>query len=343
MGRARTRVAVKKQKQAKRRVKAKKQVTMSRKKPPKKTNKNKRPSKRLLLPSLGIVGIVTSIDFAGNDLGKAFCVALRKSGWEYDPAQPAGKNGRVILDFREALGAYGPAHHELDDAINDLNESANVKAIVAMGGLATAETVARLSKKPYLVLIGAAPTTFNLDPAGLLRGGVNLGNPKMNNGRNLALVNRFNVQPNKICLIYNDNNKGLSQDEKNAWTANGWPSEPGTKGGSNKTSDFAAAVTSAKAKADAVVISSDPFFTENRNQLVKAVNDPTGKTLFACYPFQIYGTTVPAPAHGRSIWLGPDLPGAYGTLGSKTGLLLHNAAASVGLDPPAAPLGPAPL
>jgi hypothetical protein len=328
---------------AKKRVAAKKQKVT--RKSRNKSSKKKAHGGRILIPSVPIVGIVTSIDFTGNPLAQAFCDALRQGGWEFDPTQPAGNRGRVILDFREALGAYGPAHKELDDAVKDLNANSNVKVIVAAGGLPTAEVVARLSKKPYLVLIGTTPSSFNLDPNTWLRGGVNLGNPQMNAARNQALqAAPYGVAPNRVCLIYNDNNKELSQLELNPWQTNGWPAVPGTKGGNNKTSDFATAVTDAKAVADAVVISSDAFFTEKRNQLVQALSNPGGnpaKTLFACYPFQIYGTAN--PIQGRSIWLGPDLPAAYSTLGSKAGLLLIDSTTQTGLDAPVAPLGPTPF
>ena len=89
-------------------------------------------------------------------------------------------------------------------------------------------------------------------------------------------------------------------------------------------------------RTDAVVISSDPFFSYARDDLVRAANT-SGLTV--CYPFAVYTTAIPQPTPGKSMWYGPELDAAYTLAGGKTGSVLSEPTTSAGMDT-ANPAGP---
>ena len=272
-----------------------------------------------------VLGIVSSTAFTGTSLALAFCNALRAGGWEYDPTKPPGQNGRVVLDARDALGAYGGAHQELNNAVKSLNATADV--IVTVGGSIAAKAAADFAKdKPFLSIVGTTPN-FNINPHGTFRGGINLDTPASDAARNGYVIAKWTtISANRVCLVHNKNAQ-MDQDELRAWRSQGWP-EQGVGTGDNSAINFANAFSSAAQIADAVVVSADPYFTQKRSDLVGAANNTTLKV---CYPFQFYGDAN--PASGQSMWFGPDLVGAYGTMGSKAASVLGSVNTSTGLDP----------
>lgn len=270
-----------------------------------------------------VLGIVSSTAFTGTPLAKAFCDALRAGGYEYDPTMPPGRNGRVVLDVREALGAYGGTHQELNNAVKSLNATANV--IVTVGGSIAAKAAADFAKdKPFLVIVGTTPS-FAIDPHRTFRGGINLDTPASDTARNGYLTANWTIPANRVCLLYNKNAQ-MGQGEVSAWRSQGWPAQNAASG-DNSTIDFPNAFSNAAQNADAVVVSADPYFTQQRISLVGAANNTTLKV---CYPFQFYGDAN--PASGQSMWFGPDLVGAYGTMGTKAASVLSNSNTSTGLD-----------
>jgi len=278
-----------------------------------------------------ILGIVSSTAFTGTPLAQAFCNALRAGGYEYDPTMPPGPHGRVVLDPRDALGAYGGAHQELNNAVKSLNATADV--IVTVGGSIAAKAAADFAKdKPFLVIVGTMPN-FNINPHGTFRGGINLDTPASDVARNGYVIAKWTTIPaNRVCLLYNGNGQ-MVQGELSAWRSQGWPAQKAGSG-DNSAIDFTKAFSSAAQNADAVVVSADPYFTQQRILLVGAANNTTLKV---CYPFQFYGDAL--PASGRSMWFGPDLVGAYVTMGTKAASVLGSLNTSTGWDSPN-PAGP---
>jgi hypothetical protein len=270
------------------------------------------------------LGIVSSSAFTGTPLAQAFCNALRAGGYEYDPTMPPGRNGRVVLDTRDALGAYGGSHQELNNAVKSLNATADV--IVTVGGSIAAKAAADFAKdKPFLVIVGTAPS-FNINPHGTFRGGINLDTPASDVARNGYVTAQWTTIPaSRVCLLYNGNGQ-MVQGELSAWLNKGWPAQKAGSG-DNSAIDFAKAFSNAAQNADAVVVSADPYFTQQRPALVGAANNTTLKV---CYPFQFYGDAN--PASGQSMWFGPDLVGAYGTMGTKAASVLGSLNTSTGLD-----------
>jgi len=271
-----------------------------------------------------VLGIVSSTAFTGTALAQAFCNALRAGGYEYDPTMPPGPHGRVVLDPREALGAYGGTHQELNNAVKSLNATADV--IVTVGGSIAAKAAADFAKdKPFLVIVGTTPN-FAINPHGTFRGGINLDTPASDTARNGYVTAKWTTIPaNRVCLLHNKNAQ-MDQDELRAWRSQGWP-EQAVGSGDNSAINFASAFSSAAQMADAVVVSADPYFTQKRSDLVGAANNTTLKV---CYPFQFYADAN--PASGRSMWFGPDLMDAYGKMGTKAASVLSNLNTSTGLD-----------
>lgn len=273
-----------------------------------------------------VLGIVSSTAFTGTPLAQAFCNALRAGGWEYDPTMPPGRNGRVVLDTRDALGAYGGTHQELNNAVKSLNATAD--AIVTVGGSVAAKAGADFAKdKPFLAIVGTTPN-FNINPHGTFRGGINLDTPGSDAARNGYVIAKWTTIPaNRVCLLHNKNAQ-MAQDELRAWRSHGWP-EQAAGSGDNSAIKFAKAFSSAAQKADAVVVSADPYFTQQKDDLVDAANT---SNLKLCYPFEFYGTATPSPATGMSMWFGPDLNDAYGKMGTKAASVLSSPNGSTGLD-----------
>jgi hypothetical protein len=276
--------------------------------------------------STPILGIVSSTTFSGTPLAQQFCNALRAGGYEYDPTMPPGPKGRVVLDTRDALGAYGGTHQELNNAVKSLNATADV--IVTVGGSIAAKAAADFAKdKPFLAIVGTTPN-FNIDPHGRFRGGINLDTPADNTARNGYVIAKWTTIPaNRVCLLHNKNAQ-MAQDELSAWRSQGWPEQEAAPG-DNSAIKFANAFSSAAQKADAVVVSADPYFTQKRIDLVAAANN-ANLNLKVCYPFEFYGDANPAT--GMSMWFGPDLMDAYGKMGTKAASVLGSPNGSTGLD-----------
>jgi hypothetical protein len=84
----------------------------------------------------------------------------------------------------------------------------------------------------------------------------------------------------------------------------------------------------------AVVISGDPFFTNQRNPLVTAANQFASQ-IKTCYPFDLYNsaTATPSPTTGTFVIVGPKLSEVYNTLGQKAAKLAADPTSFQGLDP----------
>jgi hypothetical protein len=148
------------------------------------------------------------------------------------------------------------------------------------------------------------------------------------------LVGHYGIGKNKVCLIWNKNSR-MGQNEQKIWAKSGWP-DVVINGNTDK--DITSAFTAAKKKADAVVVSSDPYLTGHMDTVVAAANDATTKQLVVCYPFPVYQNAKPVPKNKYSMIYGPDLADAYQQVGNKAGIILaavksNSAAPDTGLDP----------
>jgi hypothetical protein len=292
------------------------------------------------------VGLVTTIHFK-NALLDNFRAGLRNSGWGWQDdnvTSTPGPNGVVRFYIKEALGEYAGENKNLDKWVKEFNADESVSMILAVGGLPAAHAAAKNAKnKPYLVMIGTTPSAddFKLNN-GKLRGGVNLDNVSKNTLRNKYICKWFNnINPQEVCLIYNNNNKELKKVELPKWK---WPAEAVA---ANEKKDLRGLLATAfhnaknKHKAKGVVISHDPLFSFKLDDVVAAANKAFNDWgLVVCYPFEHYAKLKPAENSG--IWFGPNLEAAYRIMGEKTGSVLFDPATTTGLDTVGA-VGPVPL
>jgi len=276
------------------------------------------------------VQIITSSTMPSQRLINAFNNGLADAGRPGYKLEPI-----VHLDGKyDDGGGKSGYHHELYDAMKTA-DAGSVEVIVAAGGLVSAHAANdQIKKTPFLILVGQHPL-FDLDTPKYC-GGVNLDMVRQNTARHGFLVNHYQVDPTRICLIWNGNSK-MGRLEMREWDRHDWPDVQA--GGENSDDAITTAFKMAKTMADAVVVSGDPYFTGRMNTVVQAATD---QTLKVCYPFSGYAYATPAPAPKVSMLYGPDLEFAYRLLGRKAAILLNNQKnpPQTGLDrcPTAAPI-----
>src|SRR5262245_36146148 len=275
-----------------------------------------------------VIGIVSSTQF-NSTFQTAFTQGLND----------AGVTSGYTLDPKNADGSYDDAgaedvHKKIHQYIKDFDKvNSGVKIFVAVGGLVAAHVALKKTKhKAFLVMVGGNPASddFKLDQTQNPRycGGIRLGTVESNEWRANALLTKFNtLAATDIALLYNPNSR-TGRFELRSWRQTNIERRFAPAGIDDleleNTASYAAfkagfdKITSGQNPAKAVVISADPFFAMQRNYLVQAAN---ASGLKVCYPFDFYGTAMPPPDAGNSIWLGPKLEGAYRALGKKAGEL----------------------
>jgi hypothetical protein len=89
-------------------------------------------------------------------------------------------------------------------------------------------------------------------------------------------------------------------------------------GGKNDSTAFTKEFTNIDDSIQALIISADPFFQDNKVTLINAVNGWLKAGQSVCYPFADYvgvpGTTA-VPPGASAFWFGPKLSDAYTLLG----------------------------
>jgi hypothetical protein len=102
-------------------------------------------------------------------------------------------------------------------------------------------------------------------------------------------------------------------------------------GGDNNAAAYASDFPAIPATIKALVVSADPFFQDTKEALIVAANAwiaaaAAGVNRFVCYPSLSYANvTGTRPTSGYSILYGPDLVGAYYTLGQLAAAAIANA------------------
>jgi hypothetical protein len=259
------------------------------------------------------------------------------SEFQYSFDQGFGSTPNYVL--KEAKGEYdaqGSRHHrKMYTDMADLNRNAAVTLIIVAGGLAAAHAAVQKSEKPFLVLIGRIPESsdFVLTDNDQYFGGVNLNTVQANKKRGEAL----NLPFNQICLLYNPNSR-MSISEANEWSSLGGKVLAALTGDNDESTalvQFDNAFAHLPQGTKGVVISGDPFFTNQRSKVVSAAGQAfSTNQIKTCYPFPIYQTANPTPAGSYAI-VGPNLTtpqgtttsSAYKTLGAKA-LAISNALSS---------------
>jgi hypothetical protein len=287
------------------------------------TKKSKTNSKRKTEPKKPLfaqgLGVLSSIPFTSSPFETAF-----KSGF----GTPLPK-----MDVKDNLG-YDP--RRLGDALNVLNQDANVGLIVTVGG---SITLNQALKNPggatqfFISLIGGRVGTPS-PSSGYFLGGVSLESYRRNPLRIDDVKSKFSITlDDELCLLSNPNS-AMTPTETGAWInhrivqAN--VDEATASPFTIFKSAFAAISALSAPKIKAVIISADPFFFVYADKLVKAANEwivGAPRDRVVCYPLKDYSAHSPS---GRHMLHGPDLKKAYKALGKKARQILSATTSPIG-------------
>jgi hypothetical protein len=250
------------------------------------------------------IGVVSSIQIPPR-----FRNALRSSVKDELPG------GAADFVFRPNVG-YDPA--ALGAAINAFATDATIGLIVTFGGLITfqaANNTTNNPSKPFISLIGGTPPGVTAPGTGNFFGAVSLesytGNPTR-----LDHLEGIGYGRAQVTLLYNQRS-GMSAEEVRLWSGG-----PIVNKDDNDPTTYTSVFNTIQTRA--VIVSSDPFFHDTREQLIAAAN-ASGK--YMCYPLYDYrnrGGTM--PARGRATLQGPRLREAIVTLGDMAAEVLVSGA-----------------
>ena len=269
------------------------------------------------------IGVLTSIDFGGaaNSLGRQFKNSF-EAGYQRIAGHAPTYPGNSPQDAKGKYSADGRVHRNLFKGVNKLNNTADL--IISLGGLVSAYATVQEAEKPFLVLLGRKPesTDFALEDNANFCGGVDLHTTQDNQARVQALVG-IGVPQNSIWLMYNPNSR-MGRSEAAEWRRTGNKAiraaiSVDDDPDGNDPAEFEYALRRLSNKnARGVVISSDPSFSKNRDQLVAQANATFQlNQMKFCYPSEIYGSATPAPLPNSSVTIGPNLLTAYERMGEK--------------------------
>jgi hypothetical protein len=261
-----------------------------------KSAKSKRQPKKPVKVKINI-GVASTIQM-GPKLKAAFKAGLNNpnANIKYTPGISYGKN-------------------KLQKAIESYNNK--VDWIVTAGGLVAYDAAEKHAKKPFLSLVGAAPTT----PGSRCYGGVSLESYKSNPDRIKQLGKSGFKDLSKIGLFQNPNS-AMQADEADEWTGvkSNIVSCSVDKNGEVNPSTYAADFDKFPDDVDAIVISADPFFQDTKDDLIAAAN-ASGK--YICYPLQTYeNLSGNKPSSKKAVLYGPSLEASYLLLGQRVALAL---------------------
>jgi len=197
-----------------------------------------------------------------------------------------------------------------------------VGLIVTTGGNIAfrAAVDARLKTTPFISLVGEVPARRPDN----FYGGVALQSWLANDARISFLLGLGKGYVASDIGLFCNRRSAMHGDETTLWHGSEYYLTGG--GGNNNASAFTNEFNNVDDSIKALIISADPFFQDNKVALINAANAWVGAKpgRSVCYPLANYKNvpgTTPAPA-GTSYWFGPDLAGAYQTLGAVAGLAL---------------------
>jgi hypothetical protein len=221
---------------------------------------------------------------------------------------------------------YGVSHreHAGDSGYNSTTIQQNATSlrnkgcefIVAVGGLIVHTALNGGSPVKFVSLVGATPS--NVGPDCL--GGLSLESWASNKDRIDILMKKLSLTPAQLSSIglYRNPSSTMHTDEKTDWDAR--ISGPSTviESSLSYNQDFNGIGGPSKIPAgiQGLVISADPQFQKNKNDLVAAANTwvtAAGPNRYIVYPLQIY--LEASPARGKTTLYGPDLYQTYYRLG----------------------------
>jgi hypothetical protein len=247
------------------------------------------------------LGIISNIPFEATDRETGFQKGLNNAAITYDVTQNIMYNQAKLAN---AVSAYDKV------GIYDL--------IVTLGGLVVAEYALKYVKNvPFISLFGGRLADFPGTLTGQFYGGVALEAFDFNNERMRYLKGpKHKFDESLICLLINPNS-GCYNEEKANWRFLG----PTINASNNQ--EIKDAFSKIDKNLEAMVVSADPIFTANMDDLVDAANN-TG--LHMCYPFQEYSNSNGSkkPKKGKHTLHGPSLAEAHTRLGEMAAWIVNN-------------------
>jgi hypothetical protein len=272
---------------------------------------NRRSADKGALAAAQSIAIVSPISTANFQQG--FVAGLNNSqiALTWDDHDP---NGKVY--------GYGTKknYKALSNAI--ASHDGLVGLIVTTGGNIAfrAAVDARLKTTPFISLVGEVPARRPDN----FYGGVALQSWLANDARISFLLGLGKGYVASDIGLFCNRRSAMHGDETTLWHGSEYYLTGG--GGNNNASAFTNEFNNVDDSIKALIISADPFFQDNKVALINAANAWVGAKpgRSVCYPLANYKNvpgTTPVPA-GTSYWFGPDLAGAYQTLGAVAGLAL---------------------
>jgi len=214
-----------------------------------------------------------------------------------------------------------------------LKNTDRCNVIAVTGGRAAFDAIlGEADNPPFVCLIGETPDFSNL---GNCAGGISLNTWQSNGAKLDYLTGKLSCARSQVGLYYNPNS-GVSGHEVQYWNnvlnppvggvssarpfsgAGGIGTATPTNNPAGFATDFNPAGTLFQGLR-AIIISADPFFQDNKDTLIDAVNKwlIPDASRYVCYPLQEYQNQNGSkqPTASRSTLYGPDLTTAYNVLG----------------------------
>jgi hypothetical protein len=248
------------------------------------------------------------------------------SSIDYNPRMQArfeaGLNTHPLPYIAPPQDSLGYDTTALNMGLDNLNNDPNVSLIVTFGGnIVSDAAIHHAVRPPFISLVGGVIVT---PPQNQFWGCVSLESFVLDSVR-LAWLNTQGFVSANVGLLYNSHSFMHAQ-ELAAWAAAGGGQVVDATNGWNNPTHFGDDFNNFGGGITAVVISADPYFQKNRDNLILA-GDNFRK--YICYPFRDYANLGGAhqPTHGRAVIIGPDLlannqDGAYflmGAMAASTG------------------------
>jgi hypothetical protein len=242
------------------------------------------------------LGIISNISFT-NPLKKGF---------------DDGLHSAATYDVTDNI-MYDPA--KLATAVSTYDNAGTYDLIVTLGGLVAAEyALNNVRSVPFISLFGGRLYGFTGTLTGQFYGGVALETFDFNNERMRHLKGHHKFNESLVCLLINPNS-GCYKEELRNWRF------PGPIIRASNNQEIKDAFSNIDKSFKAMVVSADPIFTANMNDLVDAANN-TG--LHMCYPFQEYSNASKKPNKGKHTLHGPSLVEAHTALGEMAEWIVNN-------------------
>jgi len=258
-------------------------------------------------PTLPVIGFLNSASpDPGARLADGFRQGLSEAGYV------EGRN--VTIEYRFADGQFA----RLPELVTDLVQH-GVSLIAATGGIISARAAKSVTTTvPILFISGPNPVGDGL-VANFNRPGGNLTGVAMFTSelipKRLELLNELVPRARTVALLVNPSDVAHVEEALHIETATRTTGQQMILLNATADSEFAPAFASAvQQKADALLVSANPFFTDRRAQLVALA---ARHGLPAGYPWRQYAEA------GGLMSYGPSIVGAYRLLGRYAGRILQ--------------------